>query len=68
VSDEFPELLRYAASLGLSIKARITVFERIAFDCSVRIIADGRESVVSEKLASSVFVERCPTVADGRGS
>jgi DtxR family Mn-dependent transcriptional regulator len=58
VSDEFPELLRYAASVGLSIKAHIKVLEKISFDCSVRLEAEGRESVVSEKLASSVFVAR----------
>ncbi len=64
VSDEFPELLRYASSLGLSIKAEVRVVERIAFDGSVRLFADGRESVVSEKLASSVFVQ--PARKSGR--
>jgi len=58
VSDEAPELLRYAASLGLSIAAHVRVVERIAFDASVRIVADGREAVISEKLASSVFIDR----------
>ena len=56
VSDAYPELLRYASSLGLAIKAHIEVVERIAFDCSVRLIASGREAVVSEKLANSVFI------------
>jgi DtxR family Mn-dependent transcriptional regulator len=56
VSDEFPELLRYASSLGLSIQAEVTVIERIAFDGSVRLIANGQESVVSDKLAHSVFI------------
>lgn len=58
VSDEVPELLRYASSLGLSIGAIVHVLERIAFDSSVRLSADGTESVVSEKLANRVFVER----------
>jgi DtxR family Mn-dependent transcriptional regulator len=58
VSDEFPELLRYASSVGLSIKARIRVLERIAFDGSVRLEADSVTSVISQKLANSVFVER----------
>jgi DtxR family Mn-dependent transcriptional regulator len=57
VSDEFPELLRYASSLGLSIAAEVRVVERIAFDCSVRLLANGREAVVSEKLANSVFLQ-----------
>ena len=56
VSDEFPELLRYASSLGLAIQAEVTVTERIAFDGSVRLIANGQESVVSDKLAHSVFI------------
>lgn len=56
VSDEFPELLRYATSLGLSIRTRVRVLERIEFDSSTRLLANGRESMVSEKLARSVFV------------
>ncbi len=57
VSDEFPELLRYAASLGLHIGSEVRVIERITFDGSVRLLTDGREVVVSEKLAASVSVE-----------
>lgn len=57
VSDEYPELLRYASSLGLSIGVEVTIVERIAFDGSLRLLADGRESVVSDKLANSVYVE-----------
>lgn len=66
VSDEFPELLRYAASLGLSIRTRVTVLERVAFDSSTRLLANGRESMVSEKLAQSVFVSQ-PTDSEGKG-
>jgi DtxR family Mn-dependent transcriptional regulator len=62
VSDELPELLRYASSLGLSIKANVTVLERIVFDGSVRLGTDAAEAVVSNKLARSVFVQR------GRGA
>jgi DtxR family transcriptional regulator, Mn-dependent transcriptional regulator len=58
VSDEFPELLRYASSLGLAIKSRIRVLERIAFDGSVRVETNDVASVISQKLAESVFVER----------
>ncbi len=57
VSDEYPELLRYAASLGLEIGTPVRVVERIGFDGSVRLIAGKRESIVSEKLAQSVFIE-----------
>lgn len=58
VSDEVPELLRYASSLGLAIGADVKVLERIAFDSSLRISTSGQESVVSEKLANRVFIER----------
>ena len=58
VSDEFPELLRYASSLGLSIKASVRVLERIAFDGSIRVATNEVPAVISSKLASSVFVER----------
>lgn len=58
VSDEVPELLRYASSLGLAIGADVRVLERIAFDSSLRISTSGKESVVSEKLANRVFIER----------
>jgi DtxR family Mn-dependent transcriptional regulator len=66
VSDEFPELLRYAASLGLSIRTRVRVLERVAFDCSTRLMANGRESMVSEKLARSGFVSQ-PNETEGKG-
>ena len=57
VSDEYPELLRYAASLGLEIGTTVQVVEHIGFDGSVRLIAGERESVVSQKLAESIFIE-----------
>ncbi len=58
VSDEFPEILRYASSLGLSLAAQVHVLEKISFDGSVRLVANGRDTVVSDKLANSVFVQR----------
>lgn len=58
VSDEFPELLRYASSLGLSIKSHVRVLERIAFDGSLRVETNDVPSVISQKLASSVFLAK----------
>ena len=57
VSDEYPELLRYAASLGLEIGTMVQVLEHIGFDGSVRLTAGEKEAVVSEKLAGSIFIE-----------
>lgn len=57
VSDEHPEVLRYAASLGLSIGATLRISERIEFDGSLRLLVDGHERVVGEKLGGHIWVE-----------
>jgi DtxR family Mn-dependent transcriptional regulator len=57
VSDEYPELLRYASSLGLDIGSQVTVLERIEFDGSIRLEVDSRPTVISEKLARSVYLK-----------
>lgn len=57
VSDEYPELLRYAASLGLRIGASVKILDRITFDNSVRLTTDNAEVVISHKLATSISIE-----------
>ena len=57
VSDEYPELLRYASSLGIEIGTKVKILERISFDGSVRLTSGDKESVVSEKLAANVFAQ-----------
>ncbi len=58
VSDASPEILQYATRLGLSLKKKLTVKERIKFDGSLRVSVGRRECFVSQKLAQSIFVER----------
>lgn len=58
VSDASPEILQYATKLGLSLKKKLIVKERIKFDGSLRVCVGKRECYVSQKLAQSIFVER----------
>lgn len=66
VSDEHPELLRYAASLGLRPGAQVDVLEQLGFDGSVRIMTEGRETVISSTLARSVFLASEGATTAGR--
>jgi DtxR family Mn-dependent transcriptional regulator len=58
VSDTSPEVLRYAAKLGLALNRKIKVKERIDFDGSLRVEINGQEQFISAKLAQNIFVER----------
>jgi DtxR family Mn-dependent transcriptional regulator len=57
VSDTNPEVLRYATRLGLLLKKKITVKERVKFDGSLRVVIGSKECYVTEKLARNIFVE-----------
>ena len=57
VSDASPEVLKYVAKLGLSLKKRIVVKERVEFDGSLLVGIGSRECYVSQKLAHNIFVE-----------
>ena len=59
VSDSSPEVLQYAAKLGLSLDKKISVKERVQFDGSLLVTIGKRECYVSEKLAHNIFVEPC---------
>ncbi|HAV22290.1 MAG: hypothetical protein A2X67_02580 [Ignavibacteria bacterium GWA2_55_11] len=56
VSDESPEILKYAARLGIVLGSRMKVKERVEFDGSLRVAVNGREQFVSSKLARHVYV------------
>jgi DtxR family Mn-dependent transcriptional regulator len=60
VSDRSPEILQYAARLGIVLGARVRVQERVDFDGSLRVEVGGREVMVSDKLADSVHVDIAP--------
>jgi DtxR family Mn-dependent transcriptional regulator len=57
VSDQNPEILQYAAKLGITPNRKIRVKERIAFDGSLRIEVGKKEQFVSAKLANNIFVK-----------
>jgi len=57
VSDENPEILQYAARLGITLNKRMDVRERVAFDGSLRVDIGGKEHFISSRLAQSIFVE-----------
>ena len=57
VSDASPEVLKYVAKLGLSLKKRIVVKERVEFDGSLLVGIGSQECYVSQKLAHNIFVE-----------
>jgi DtxR family Mn-dependent transcriptional regulator len=57
VSDEDPEILKYADRLGISINKVVNVMEKISFDGSFRVKIGGKEHFISAKLAENLFVE-----------
>lgn len=57
VNDESPELLQYISKLGIRLRTRIKVLEKIDFDGSLRIRIGKKEQYVSSKLASCIFVQ-----------
>ncbi len=57
VSDSSPEILQYAAKLGIKLNRKIKVKERIEFDGSLRVEVGKKEQFISSKLAKNIFVE-----------
>lgn len=57
VSDESPEILKYASKLGILLRKKIRLKEKIDFDGSLRVEIAGKERFISAKLAENIFVE-----------
>ncbi|MBI3578966.1 MAG: metal-dependent transcriptional regulator [Ignavibacteriales bacterium] len=57
VSDSSPEILQYAAKMGIKLKRKIKVKERMEFDGSLRVEVGKKEQFISSKLAKNIFVE-----------
>ncbi|HXG38392.1 MAG TPA: metal-dependent transcriptional regulator [Bacteroidota bacterium] len=57
VSDEDPDILKYASKLGIALRKKIKVKEKIKFDGSLRVEIGGKERFISSKLAQNIFVE-----------
>jgi DtxR family Mn-dependent transcriptional regulator len=57
VSDDDPDILKYASRLGIALRKKIKVKEKIKFDGSLRVEIGGKERFISSKLAQYIFVE-----------
>ncbi len=57
VNDDNAQVLQYASRLGIGLKKKIRVKERIEFDGSLRVTIGRKERLVSAKLAENIFVE-----------
>ena len=64
VSDASPDVLKYASKLGITLRKKIHIREKLEFDGSLRVEVDGMEHFISGKLAQHIFVE---PVTDERG-
>jgi DtxR family Mn-dependent transcriptional regulator len=60
VGSEEPDRLRYLASMGLQLGARITVLGHEPFRGPITLDVDGQECVIGHELAHSLFVGRSP--------
>lgn len=58
VSDESPEMLKYLSQLGISLKKKVSIKEKIPFDGSLRVVVDEKEQFISQKLANHMFTEK----------
>ncbi len=58
VSDSNPQILQYAAKMGLALKKKVYVKEKIAYDGSLLVRIGSKERFISQKLACHIFVER----------
>jgi DtxR family Mn-dependent transcriptional regulator len=57
VSDTNPEVLQYVEKLGLSLRKKVAIKQRVKFDGSLFVAIGSRECYVSQKLARNIFVE-----------
>lgn len=57
VSDENPDILKYASRCGIGLRTTLKVRERMAFDGSLRVAIGRREMFISPMLAAHIFVE-----------
>jgi len=57
VNDASAQVLQYATRVGIGIRKKIKVKERIEFDGSLRVAIGRKERFVSAKLAENIFVQ-----------
>lgn len=58
VNDANSELLQYVSSLGLALNKKIRIKQKMNFDQSMIISINGKDHVISQQIAKSIFVEK----------
>ena len=58
VNDAHPELLEYISTIGISLKAKMTVVRHVKFDDSFIIKVGRKRHFLSKKMADSIFVQK----------
>ncbi len=56
VDDSSNEILKYLSNIGIKLNSRIHVNEKISFDGSVLITLEGKEHLLSRRMAERIFV------------
>ncbi len=56
VKDSSIEILQYLTKIGIKLNSKITLSEKIEFDGSVVIIAEGKKNLLSKVMAEQIFV------------
>lgn len=57
VEDHSAAFLQYLDQMGLSLGTEIELLERMDYDQSVRLLIDGQEQVLSEKVSRNLYVK-----------
>jgi DtxR family Mn-dependent transcriptional regulator len=58
VSDDSSAILQHTAKLGVSLRTRLTVREKRAFDGSMVVAVGSRERFLSREVAAAIFAEK----------
>lgn len=58
VSDAEPRILQHATRLGVGLRTRLVVRERLAFDGSMTLQLETKELFISREVAEAIFVQK----------
>lgn len=58
VNDAHPEMLKYISKIGVILKTKLTVLQRLEFDHSFVVRIGNRKQFLSQRMAESIFVQR----------
>ena len=57
VKDSSSQFLKYLDKQEIALGSKIEVISKEAFDCSTKIKVDGKELMISNKIATNLFVK-----------